>query len=105
MNSNVPISEQYSRAAHDWADQDAAASMMEESKSSVLSQWMLATGIEAVNRAEANVKASQRWQQYIKDMVEARRKANHAKVEMEFLRMTMQEWIAADANNRVQARL
>lgn len=103
--SNAPISEQYALAAHKWVDLDSAASMLEEAKSAILSQWMLGTGETAVSRAEAITKASARWSEYLKNMVDARTKANHAKVECDFLRMKMQEWIAADANNRLAAKL
>ena len=103
--SNEPISEQYLRKAHEWADLDNAASLMEESKSSVLSQMILAEGQIPLNRAEANVKASERWVKYIKEMVGARAAANHARVELEYLRMRHREWVGEDANNRLQAKL
>jgi len=103
--SNEPISEQFSRVGHDWARLDSIASGLEELKSAKLSEWILAEGDIAVNRAEANVKGSQRWREYIGGMVAARTAANHAKIDMEFLRMRHREWVGEDANNRIQARL
>lgn len=100
-----PISEQFARIGHDWARLDSAASGLEELKSSKLSEWIMAEGDMAVNRAEALVKGSQRWRDYIQSMVDARTAANHAKVDMEFLRMKHREWVGEDANNRIQARL
>lgn len=105
MSDNLPISEQYLRKAHVWADLEFAATMLEESKSAVLSQMILAHGDIPYNRAEMRVKASEPWKEYLGKMIEARKKANHAKVELEYLRMKFQEWNSAEANNRLQARL
>lgn len=103
--TEVPLSEQYLKAAQKWCDEEAAASMLEEAKSAVLSQMMNKLGDIPINRAESTVKGSQEWADYLEKMIEARRKANYAKVELEYFRMRHREWIADDANNRMQARL
>ena len=100
-----PISEQFRITAKEWCEADAAASLLEETKSSVLSQMMLAQGDIAVNKAEMNVKASSAWVEHIVKMVDARRQANLLKVKREWLLMRHREWIAADANNRAEMRL
>lgn len=61
MNANAPLSEQFRLAAKDWVDKDSAASMLEETKSAVLSQRMAALGDMAVSKAELQVKASPEW--------------------------------------------
>lgn len=105
MSDGLTISEQYLRKAHEWADFEGAASMLEEAKSSVMSQMMTALGDMPVNRAELKVKASKEWSDYIKRMVDARTKANHAKVELVYLQMRHRDHVGQDANNRLAARL
>jgi hypothetical protein len=103
--SNTPISEQWYSAALKHADLEAAASMLEENKSAVLSQSMTKLGDIPVSRAELIVKASADWAEYIRKMCEARTAANKAKVEMEYLKMRAMEWQSHEATARTQARL
>lgn len=103
--SNKPWSDIYREAGEDWADKEAAAQLLEDSKTAVLAQWCAEQGDIPVNRAEQNVKASARWQKYIEDMVEARKAANKAKVRLESIKMRAMEWQAKEANARTEARL
>lgn len=105
MNApNVPISEQWHRAAEAWADLESAATLLEETKSAVLSQMMARQGDVPVSRAELNVKASEEWRQHIEKIVRARGAANKAKVQVEYLKMKFWEWQSANANHRMQSR-
>ncbi len=99
------ITERYRLAAERWVELDSAARLLEESKTAVLSQKMAAMGDMPVSRAETAVKASEAWESYIGRMVEARTAANHAKVQMEFLRMQFHEWISLDANARQERKM
>ena len=56
--SNQPISEQYRLAALEWVDLDAAARLLEDTKSIVLSEMMKALGDVPATHAERDVKAS-----------------------------------------------
>lgn len=103
--SNLPISEQFRLAAKDWVDKDAAASMLEETKSAVLAQRMAALGDMPVNRAEQIVKASPEWHDWIEGMVNARTAANLAKVKIEWIRMRHSEWQSENATKRAEMRL
>lgn len=107
--SNEPIALQYSRAGNQWAEAEAAASLLEDLKSSVLSERIADLVADdpkmAINRAEAAVKASQEWKQYIHQMVDARKQANRLKVQMEVLRMRFAQWQSEQANQRIEARL
>lgn len=105
MDSNLPWSEQYRIAGEDWAEKEAAASWLEDSKSAVMAQRQSALGDMAVNKAEQIVKASDDWFNYIRDTNEARKAANIAKVKMEYLRMRFQEHQSSEANQRTEARL
>jgi hypothetical protein len=103
--SNLPLSEQYARIGARWVDAEAAASLMEQTKSVVLEQRVAALGDMPKSRAETIVKAKPEWEQFIKDMVELRRQANQYKVQMETLKMRNSEWIGESANRRVEAKL
>lgn len=104
-HSNMPVSEQFRVTAKQWVELDRAATMLEETKSAVLSQKMNALGDIPVSHAERTVKASAEWSDFIKTMVDARTQANLKKVQMEYLRMKFQEWSSENANRRAEMRL
>ena len=104
-SDNRPFSELYQEAGDDWADREAAATLLEDCKSAVLAQWCAEQGDIPVNRAEQTVKASPRWRAYINDTIEARKAANKAKVRLESIKMRAMEFQAREANARVEARL
>lgn len=104
-HSNMPLSEQFRIAAKAWVDLDSAASLLEETKSAVLSQRMASLGEMPVSRAELNVKASEEWRTFVTKMVEARQAANLAKVRLEWLRMRFSEQQSFEATARAERRL
>ena len=99
MSDNLPWSEQYRIVAKQWVDADAAADILEELKSATLSQLMSELGDMPVSRAEMQVKADNEWQSYVRQMVEARQKANKLKVQLEYLRMKFSEWQSHEARS------
>jgi hypothetical protein len=99
------LSEQFRLAAKAWVDLDSAASLLEETKSAVLSQRMSALGDMPVSRAELTVKATPEWEDFITRMVSAREAANLAKVKLEWLRMRFSEQQSAEATARAERRL
>lgn len=105
MTSDWPVSEQYRIAAKRWVELDGAARMLEESKTSVLSQRMKALGDRPAAHAERDVKASDEWCEYVKQMVEARTQANLARVKLKYLEMKFAEWQSGDANLRAERKL
>ena len=104
-HTNFPISEKFRLVAKEWVTLDAAANMLEETKSAVLSQKMTALGDMPVAKAEKQVKASLEWLDFIGKMVEARRAANLKKVQMEYIRMQFSEWQSKEATARAERRL
>ncbi len=104
-DSNLPISEQYRIVAKKWVDAEAAASMLEDTKSAVLSQRMMALGDIPVSRAEMTVKASPEWLKQIEDTVLARKNANLFKVQLDYLKMRSGEWQSAEATKRAEMKL
>ena len=89
----------------DWADKEAAAQTLENCRSAVFAEWCNEQGDIPVNRAEQIVKAEPRWRNYNTDMVEARRLANRAKIELEVIRMRAMQQHSEEATARAEARL
>ena len=105
MDQERPLSEQFRLVAKKWVDADAAASLLEETKSAVLARMMSAQGDMPVNRAELNVKSSEEWMEFITNMVKAREKAALLKVQLEYIRMCFNEWQSHAANRRAEMKL
>jgi hypothetical protein len=104
-NPDLPWSEQFRIAARHWVDAEAAASLLEDTKSAFLAQKIAELGDMPYNRAEATVKASAEWGDYVSKMTNARKEANRRKVQCEFLRMKFSEWQSHEASARTEARL
>lgn len=102
--ANVSWSEQWHKAAAAHVDAEAAAQMLEETKSAVLAQMMSRLGDMPVSKAEMQVKGSEDWRRFIEGMVRARQHANKLRVERDYLKMKFSEWISEDANHRAGAR-
>lgn len=107
IGENRPLSEIFREAANDWAEKEAAASLLEDTKSSVLSQMIVHASMPdtAFNKTEAAVKSSPQWKEHVALVVESRKAANLAKVNLEVIRMRFQEWSNAEANHRAESRL
>lgn len=103
--NNRPISEQFEIEATAWVDADAAASLLEDCKSAIVAQWITELGDIPHNRAEAQVKASPRYVDYVHKTVAARKQANLHRVRMEALKMRYGEHQSEEANERTKARL
>src|SRR5258707_13560928 len=107
-SSNYPISEQFRIVEKKWVEADKAASLMEETKSSVLSEMI--NGVISYNigmpynKAELSAKSNPEYKEFITTMVEFRSKANLLKVQMEYLRMQFQEWSSHESNSRADKR-
>lgn len=84
------IYERLSAAGDDFADKDAAASLLEESKKVLLAQLMQKHEGSVAAREMAAL-ADTRYSEHIADMVEARREANRAKTRW----LSAQAWVDA----------
>lgn len=71
------------RHGADWADKNAGAELLEESKKSLRAELAIRALIEAktLGKAELIAESSSEYRDHIKAMVEARRKANRARVQ------------------------
>ena len=103
---NLPWSEQYRIVAKSWVDAEAAASLLEDTKSAILAEKMLALGdMPSVSLAEMTVMASQGWKDDLLSISTQRQAANRLKVQMEYIRMKFMEWQSENATKRVEMRL
>jgi len=87
--ADQPISELFRLAGLEHADLNAAASLKEELRTATLARWkqevvMQNGGSMPDNKAERIVKSSERWEEYNREMVETRRLADRAKVQMKY---------------------
>lgn len=101
------LSERYRIAADAWVKADAVARRLEELKTTRLEQMknalILQDGPMPDNRAEREIKASDEWEQYIIDMVDARTRANEFKVQIVEIQMLERE--QQDRNQTIRAEM
>jgi len=92
-------------AGSDWSDLDAAASLLEETKSVLLAELMSACpeGV-ALGTKEMRAKADPVFREHVKRMVEARRVANRARVRYHALQVLADLRRTAEASKRAELR-
>jgi hypothetical protein len=104
-----PLSEQFRLVALQYADADAAASLLEETKSATVSHLIgqLIAGDPKLSeaRAERTVKGSAQWREYVETMCASRARANRLRLQLEYIRIKVSEWQSHEANSRHEARL
>lgn len=100
-----PISTSWYEAATQWAELEAAANLLEETRSAVLAQMMARCGDVPVSRAEQMTKASPEWEMHVKGVVAARTAANKAKIKVDFWKMRFWEHQSQSATERLEAKL
>ncbi len=94
-------------AGNDWADKDAAASALEETRRSVkakIANDCLAES-SSVAKAELIAEASPLYSQHIASMVEARRIANRAKVYYDGMKINYEMMRSLEATRREEMKL
>ena len=115
---NTPTARAFADKAHDatarlievgeqWADLDASASLFEELRKSVLGKLVLdfiADGMPA-GKAEHAAYASREYQEHIREMVEARRKATRARVRWDTGRAHVDLMRSAESTKRAEMAL
>lgn len=105
MSNEFPLSEEFRIAGNDWAEKEYIASLLEDTKSNIMAQKIATLGDMPINRAEQTIKATQEWLDYIKKIVDARKAANLAKINMEFMKLKYHEAQSREATARAESRL
>jgi hypothetical protein len=102
---NRPLSEQYRLAGEAWVDAESAASILEDTKSSVLAQRAQLYGDIAVSKSEMLVRASADWMDHLEKINGARTNANRLKIQLEYIKMKFWEQESFNANARAERRM
>ena len=108
MSNTRPQSEVYREAAMRHQALDAAARLLEDTKSAVFSQRCLrfeGAGEKSQAAKETAVRASDFWLDYCRKTIDARTEANKAKVEVEYLKMVYWERAGQAATERQELRM
>lgn len=104
---NQPPLEVWRLQADEWADLDAAASLLADGQSTIISQRindLTADGL-SVAKAERQVKGSPEIDDYIKKKNAARKRANKARIAMDYAKEKLWEAKNKDANRRSEMRM
>ena len=108
MSNRRPQSEVYQEAYERFIALDAQARMLEETKSIFFNQLCtdMAGDIPGISvaKVEQKVRASDRYEQVVRKMVDSRTEANKAKVAVEVARMKFWESSQDRADERFTAR-
>ena len=118
MNAQAPTAGDFARRVNatterlievgeTWCDLDAAASALEEVRKSVLGTLVLEgiAGGMAANKAEHAAYASDEYRQHVAGMVEARRKANRARVRWDVGRTHADLMRSVESTKREEMRM
>jgi hypothetical protein len=87
-------------AGEDYADKESAASLLEETKKTLLAQLKTMSKASSDAAKETEAMASAGYKEHITNMVEARRQANRAKVRYEAMRVWVELKRTEAANER-----
>lgn len=99
------VAERYRVTAKEWAEAEAAAGLLEETKSAVLAELSLQAGGTSIAGADRIARASPAWREHLTAMIEARRVANLKKVHLKYLEMIFYTRQGADADRRAELRM
>lgn len=77
------IRERLRLVGEEWADKDAAANALEETKKSIFSELLLGSTGSTVAEREAQASSNPVFRKHLADMVDARKEANRARVRYE----------------------
>ncbi len=85
---------------NDWADKNAAAEILEETKKTLLAQIMQEKVGEPVSARETYALAEERYREHLETMVTARKEANKAKVRYDAEKTRIELLRTKSANER-----
>ena len=89
----------------DWADKDAAASVLEETRKSILAKLYLRSPGKSVADREAEAQAHADYEAHVASMIEARRVAVRARVAYDGARMWLDMVRSVEATRRQEMKL
>ena len=99
------IAEELLKRGHDYADKEAAATLLEETKHTVLAECMADWPEDSNAGAETKSRRDPRFKDHIKAMVEARRQANRSRVSYETMKAYEGLYRTREATKRTEMGL
>jgi len=93
------------RAGESWSDAEAAASLLEETRKSVLAKIMNESAVASIAGKEMQALASEEYQEFVDGMVKARAAANKARVRYDSAKVLADLRRSAEATRRAEANL
>lgn len=110
MNSPIDphtLAQELSERGLAWADANAAAEALEETKAVVLSQLAMERiqGGDSAAKAELFAKASPQYRDHLTKMVDARKAANRAKVRFDTYKAYIELARSAESTRRAEANI
>ena len=107
QQSPSEIASKLAEAGHEWADKEAAASLLEETRKSVRAQLACEyiEGAGSAAKAELLAEADQRYTEHLTAMVEARKQANVARVNYDSGKIWTEMVRTAEATKRAELQM
>ena len=93
------------RAGEDWADKQAAADLLEETRKSVLAKLMLAADGTTQGQREMLALADDEYTNFVTGMVSARKAANKARVRYDSAKVLAELRRSQEATRRAEASI
>lgn len=103
MNINNIIQE-LNDLGDDWADKNAAAQLLEDSKPSILGEGFLNSEGKSISEKEYMAKSSDTYKTHCREAVEARRLANRARVKFDAFKTKIELTRTVEANKRQELK-
>jgi hypothetical protein len=90
------------KRGEEWADKNAAADVLEETKKILLAQLTLQWPEDSMNKAEAKARSDPQYIQHIESMVNARKEANKARVRYDSIKSFEGMWRTHESTKRAE---
>lgn len=99
------IHERLRISGEEWAELDAAANLLEETKKPLRAKLMNESGAPTMAKAEVIAESSDTYLEHVESMVEARKQATIARVRYDSAKMWAELVRSQEATNRAQMRV
>lgn len=93
------------KAGEDWADAEAAADMLEETRKSVLAKLMVESDATSAAGKEMYALADPKYREFVQGMVTARKAANKARVRYDSARVLSELRRSQESTRRAEMTL
>lgn len=101
------LAEKYRLCAEEWADADAAYYLLDNTRTSVVGELVLAEMAKGLtgSKAEHVARASTEYREHVEKTAAAKKQAGILRARMEYLKMRFSIWNSHDANARRERQM